>query len=135
MFLILLLATTKYLSLSVSTHMKRNYAVLFHVVKLTQVVLHMTLIKLFLIFLHILNRRRKQKRFLGKWHRLYVPPKKIDCPEFLTQFEFLYKDTIMFEMEYQNRDFLKNKLKDICFSTLKLYRFKKVEKIYQKLSL
>ena len=34
----------------------------------------------------------------------------------------------MFEMESENHDFLKNKLKDICFSTLKLYTFNKVEK-------
>ena len=34
----------------------------------------------------------------------------------------------MFEMKSENRDFLKNKLKDICFSTLKSYSFNKVEK-------
>ena len=34
----------------------------------------------------------------------------------------------MFEMKSKNRDFLKNKLKDICFSTLKSYSFEKVEK-------
>ena len=34
----------------------------------------------------------------------------------------------MFEMKSENRDFLKNKLKDICFSTLKSCSFDKVEK-------
>ena len=34
----------------------------------------------------------------------------------------------MFEMKSKNRDFLKNKLKDICFSTLKSYSFDKVQK-------
>ena len=34
----------------------------------------------------------------------------------------------MFEMKSKYGDFLKNKLKDICFSTLKLYSFDKVEK-------
>ena len=57
-----------------------------------------------------------------------IPPKKIEYADFLTQFELLYRDTIMFEMKSENRDFLKNKLKDICFSTLKSYSFDKVEK-------
>ena len=34
----------------------------------------------------------------------------------------------MFEMKSENCNFLKNKLKDICFSTLKLYSFNKIEK-------
>ena len=33
----------------------------------------------------------------------------------------------MFEMKSENRDFLKDKLKDICFSTLKSYSLDKVE--------
>ena len=33
----------------------------------------------------------------------------------------------MFEMKSENRNFLKNKLKDICFSTLKSYSYEKVE--------
>ena len=33
----------------------------------------------------------------------------------------------MFETKSKNRDFLKNKLKDICFSTLKSYSVNKVE--------
>ena len=34
----------------------------------------------------------------------------------------------MFEMKSENCDFLKNKLKDICFSTLKSYSFEKLKK-------
>ena len=34
----------------------------------------------------------------------------------------------MFEMKSENRDFLKNKLRDNCFSSLKPYSFDKVEK-------
>ena len=34
----------------------------------------------------------------------------------------------MFEMKSENRDFLKDKLKDICFSILKSYSLDKVEK-------
>ena len=34
----------------------------------------------------------------------------------------------MFEMKSENHDFLKSKLKNICFSTLKSYSFDKVEK-------
>ena len=52
----------------------------------------------------------------------------IKYADFLTQFELLYRDTIMFEMESKNRGFLKNELKDTCFSTLKSYSFDKVEK-------
>ena len=62
-------------------------------------------------------------------------PKKIEYTAFLTQFELLYRDTLMFEMKSENSDFLKNKLRDICFSTLKSYSFDKVEKNYQKQSL
>ena len=59
--------------------------------------------------------------------RFSVPPKKIEYADFLTQFELLY---ITFEMKSENCDFLKNKLKDICFSTLKSYTLDKVEKNY-----
>ena len=68
-----------------------------------------------------------EKSLLCKGLRFSVPPKKYD--DFLTQFEFLHRDTIMFEMKSENRDFLKNKLKEICFSTLKLPSFDKFEKI------
>ena len=44
----------------------------------------------------------------------------------LTQFELLYRDT-MFEMKSKICNFLKNKLKDISFSTLKSHSFNKVE--------
>ena len=69
-----------------------------------------------------------EKSLFCKGLRFSVPPKKNEYGDFLTQFELLYRDTIMFEMNTENRDFLKNKLKDICFSTLKLYSFDKVEK-------
>ena len=41
---------------------------------------------------------------------------------------YIYRDTIIFEMKSENRNFLNNRLKDICFSTLKSYSFDKVEK-------
>ena len=78
----------------------------------------MTLTKLFLIFLHVLTADKKS--LLRKGLRFCIPPKKIEYADFLSQ------ETIMFEMESKNRDFLKNKLKDICFSTLKSYSFDKV---------
>ena len=37
---------------------------------------------------------------------------------------------LMFEMKSEICDFPKNKLKDVCFSTMKLYGFDKVEKNY-----
>ena len=47
-----------------------------------------------------------------------MPPKKIDYADFLAQFELLYRDTLGFNLPSEKRDFLKNKVKDICFSTL-----------------
>ena len=79
----------------------------------------MTLTKLFLIFLHVLTADKKS--LLRKGLRFCIPPKKIEYADFLSQ------ETIMFEMESKNRDFLKNKLKDICFSTLKSFSVNKVE--------
>ena len=76
--------------------------------------------------LHVLTEHKK--RLLCKGLRFSIPPKKIEYSDFLTQFEMLYRDNIMFEMKSENHDFLKNKLKDICFSTLKSYTFNKVEK-------
>ena len=38
----------------------------------------------------------------------------------------------MFETKSKNHDFLKNKLKDICFSTLKSYSVNKVEQNLSK---
>ena len=42
--------------------------------------------------------------------------------------ELLYSDTVIFETKSKNRNFLKSKLKGICFSTLKSYSFDEVEK-------
>ena len=56
-----------------------------------------------------------------------LPPKKIDYANFLLQFELLYCDTLDFNLPSEKRDLLKNKLKDICFSTLNSYNFDKVD--------
>ena len=93
--------------------------------KLTQLDFHITLIKLVLIFLHALT--EDEKSLLCKGLRFSIPPKKIEYADFLIQFKLLYRDTL-FEMKSKNRHFLKTKLKDICFSTLKLYSYDKVEK-------
>ena len=77
--------------------------------KLTQVDFHMNLTKLFLIFLHM--------SLLCKGLRFFIPPKRIEYADFLTQFELLYRGTIIFEIKFANHDFLKTKLKDTCFST------------------
>ena len=69
-----------------------------------------------------------EKSLLCKSLRFSIPPKKIEYADFLTQFELVYRDTMMFEMKSENRGFLKNKLKNICFSTLKSYSFDTVEK-------
>ena len=71
---------------------------------------------------------KDEKNLLCKELRFCIPPKKIEYADILTKFELLYRDTILFEMKSKTRDFLKRKLKDICFSTLKLYSFGKVEK-------
>ena len=68
-----------------------------------------------------------EKSLLLKGLGFSIPPKEIECVDFLAQFELLYWE-IMFEMKSENRDFLKDKLKDICFSTLKSYSLDKVEK-------
>ena len=60
---------------------------------------------------HVLTEH--EKSLLCKRLRFSVPPKKIEYADFLTQFELLYRDTIMFEMKSKNCDLLKNKLKDI----------------------
>ena len=69
-----------------------------------------------------------EKAYFVKGLGFSIPPKEIERVDFLAQFELLYWDTIMFEMKSENRDFLKDKLKDICFSTLKSYSLDKVEK-------
>ena len=93
--------------------------------KLTQLDFHITLIKLVLIFLHVLT--EDEKSLLCKGLRFSIPPKKIEYADFLIQFKLSYRDTL-FEMKSKNRHFLKTKLKDICFSTLKSYSYDKVEK-------
>ena len=67
-----------------------------------------------------------EKCLLCKGLRFALPPKKIDYADFLLQFELLYRDTLQFNLPSQKRDLLKNKLKDICFSTLNSYNFDKV---------
>ena len=71
---------------------------------------------------------KDDKSLLCKELRFCIPPKKVEYPDILTKFELLYRDTILFEMKSETRNFLKNKLKDIYFSTLKSYSFNKVEK-------
>ena len=61
---------------------------------------------------------KDKKRLLCKGLKFCIPPKKIEYADFLTQFELLYRDTIMFKMKSENRDFLKKKFKDICLSTI-----------------
>ena len=72
---------------------------------------------------HILS--DSEKSLIYKGLRFALPPKKIDYADFLLQFE-LYRDTLQFNLPSEKRDFLKNKLKDICFSTLNSYNFDKV---------
>ena len=67
-----------------------------------------------------------EKSLLCKGLRFALPPKKIDYADFLLQFELLYRDTLQFNLPSEKRDLLKNKLKDICFSTLNSYNFDKV---------
>ena len=54
--------------------------------------------------------------FKGLW--FCVPPKKIEYADFHTQFELLYRDTIIFEMKSENRNFLKKQIKKIVVSLL-----------------
>ena len=63
---------------------------------------------------------------LCKGLRFALPPKNIDYADFLLQFQLLYRDTLQFNLPSEKRDLLKNKLKDICFSTLNSYNFDKV---------
>ena len=72
--------------------------------------------------------KQDEKSLLCKGLTFCIPPKKIEYADFLTQFELLYRDTIFFEIKFETPNFVKNKLKDICFSTLKSYSFDKVEK-------
>ena len=74
----------------------------------------------------------EKKSLVCKRLGFYIRPKKIAYAAFLTQFELFYRDPKMLEIKSENRDFLKKKLKDICFSTFKSYSFDKVEKNYLK---
>ena len=67
-----------------------------------------------------------EKSLLCKGLRFALPPKKIGYADFLLQFEVLYCDTLQFNLPSEKRDLLKNKFKDICFSTLNSYNFDKV---------
>ena len=82
---------------------------------------------------HVLTEHKKS--FFVKGLGFLYDLKRLTMLNFLRQFDLLYRDIIKFETKFENHDFLKNKLKDICFSTLKSYSFDKVEKIYQKWSL
>ena len=62
-----------------------------------------------------------EKTLLCKGLQFAIKPKMIDYADILLQFELLYRDTPDFDLSSENRDFLKNKLKDIC--TLKMVRF------------
>ena len=75
-----------------------------------------------------------EKSLLCKGHRFCIPSKTIEYADFLTQFELLfreYRNTIMFEMKSEIRNFLKQ---------IKRYLFvhivsTKLKTIYQKWSL
>ena len=80
--------------------------------------------KKILIFLHMSKQQTK------KGLKFSIRPKKIEHADVLAKFELLYKGCITSGMKSENRNFPKNKLKDICFSTLKSYSFDKVKKNY-----
>ena len=65
------------------------------------------------------------KQQTKKGLKLSIRPKKIEYADVLAKFELLYKGCITSGMKSENRNFPKNKLKDICFSTLKSYSFDK----------
>ena len=67
-----------------------------------------------------------EKCLLCKGFRFALPPKKIDYADFLLQFELLSRDSLQFNLPSEERDLLKNKLEDICFSTLNSHNFDKV---------
>ena len=60
----IIISNNKNLSLSVSTQIKRNLAILFQVMKLTQLDFHITLTKLFLIFLHMFQKKTEKVYFV-----------------------------------------------------------------------
>ena len=61
-----------------------------------------------------------------------MPPKKIDYVEFLTQFEFLYRGMVMFEMKSENRNFLKKQIKRYLFLHFEILVVIKLRKNYLK---
>ena len=67
-----------------------------------------------------------EESLLCKGLRFALPPKKIDYADFLLQFKLLYRDILQFNLPSEKCNLLKNKLKDICFSTLNSYNFDKV---------
>ena len=54
---------------------------------------------------HILS--YPEKSLLCKVLGFALPPKKIDCADFLLQFELLYRDTLEFNLPSEKRDLLK----------------------------
>ena len=89
---------------------------------------HMTLTKLFLIFSsYVLI--EDAKSLLCKGLRFCIPSKKLKYDDFLAQFALLCKGHYIVWNEIRKSWFSKkNKLRDNCFSSLKLYSFDKVEK-------
>ena len=74
----------------------------------------MTLTKLFLIFCsYVLT--EDEKSLLCKGLRFCIPPKKIEYTDFLTRFELLYRDIIMFEMKSENHNCQKKQIKRYWF--------------------
>ena len=61
-------------------------------------------------------------------HTLPDPEKSLLCKglRFALQFQLLYRETLEFNLPSEKRDFLKNELNDIRFSTLNSYNFDKV---------
>ena len=56
-----------------------------------------------------------EKSLLCKGLRFSITPKKIEYADFPTQFELLYRDTLMFEIKSENCDFLKKQIKRYLF--------------------
>ena len=82
----------------------------------------MILKKKSLIFLLIFCQILKKVCYVKVLDLLYHLKRLID---FLLQFELLHRDTLQFNLPSEKRDVLKNRLKDICFSTLNSYNFDK----------
>ena len=61
------------------------------------------------------------KDVLSKGLRFAIPPKQIDCSDFLTEFELLYGSTLNLSMTTKEKDCFKTKLKDITLSSFKIF--------------